>query len=347
MAAPLPRAKDPLDALQLLVNDVLVQTGKALRASRRDSQGNVGLAHPSAQAKLPDTIKAFHAALDDLENDIIRAKSVLLRDLDELKAQKTRNNGLAEPRPIESQSKPPMAIDLDSSPPSAPNDQSVKAPVADMGMSLGEGLDPDSATKEGATPAAQISPAAINQEQVNQESDTGSGVPPGESALMDSHVNGADMMGSNSGLNFTNMEFTLAPNNDSQEQNGGDISNMNAAGPTFDLTSFARTDGADGNNMASLDNMVPADLGGQSGASMHEGKGSDAKLSTEAPDAAYADIFAGDGQTDGMDFDFSIDGGMGGDTFDDMMNDRDNTYDPMEHGDFDTNFFGLSKTDDV
>lgn len=101
MAATPPKAKDPLDALQLLVNDVvsegrasclavarvrpvvlpanlalarslkLVQTGKALRASRRDSQGNLPPSFGSCQHKLPDTIKAFHAALDDLERDIV------------------------------------------------------------------------------------------------------------------------------------------------------------------------------------------------------------------------------------------------------------------------------------
>ncbi len=94
MAAPKPR--DPLDALQALLNDVvrlhselgaasicnpvagsdmsfqLVQTGKALRASRRDSQGNLALPQGMSQSKLPVTIDAFQKALDDLEGDIVR-----------------------------------------------------------------------------------------------------------------------------------------------------------------------------------------------------------------------------------------------------------------------------------
>jgi len=285
----------------------------------------------------------------------IRAKGVLLRDLNELKAQKTSNNNLSEPRPVESQSKPPMTIDLDSSPPPAAKDQPIKAelstkpvaPFPDMGMSLGDGPDADNAVKEEATPAAQVSPAAADGEQIKHEGEAASGTPSGGPTLADGHLNGADMLGANSGLNFTDMEFTLAPtNNDSQEQTGGDASTMNTTDPTFDLASFAPTAGADTTNLTSLDNMMSADLGGSSGAPTNEGKATDAKPGTEAPDAAYADIF-GDGQADGMDFDFSIDGGMGGDTFDDMMNDRDNTFDPMEHGDFDANFFGLDKTDDA
>lgn len=48
-----------------------MQTGKALRASRKDGLGNVAQAHGSLQNKLPDTIRTFHSALDDLEHDIV------------------------------------------------------------------------------------------------------------------------------------------------------------------------------------------------------------------------------------------------------------------------------------
>lgn len=56
----------------------LVQTGKALRASRKDGQGNVAQAHGSLQPKLPETIRTFHSALDDLENDIVSCASFAL-----------------------------------------------------------------------------------------------------------------------------------------------------------------------------------------------------------------------------------------------------------------------------
>lgn len=52
----------------------LVQTGKALRASRRDGQGNLALPQGLSQSKLPVTIDAFQKALDDIEGDIVRHK---------------------------------------------------------------------------------------------------------------------------------------------------------------------------------------------------------------------------------------------------------------------------------
>lgn len=350
MAATPPKAKDPLDALQLLVNDVLVQTGKALRASRRDSQGNLSPSFVSCQPKLPDTIKAFHAALDDLERDIIQAKSTLLRDLNELKVHKE-----AQEKPAEQQSRSPMTIDLDSSPPAAPTEQLVikmepvgkpVAPFPDMGMSLPE---TSAAVKDEDTPT-QASPAAPEAADGKTEGGAYSGlVGPIATAEQKPTVGqpnapGADdTLAMSSGLNFTDMEFSLAPtNNESQDQLNGDMVNMNAAAPSFDLASFAPADGTDshiggtGNNVASLDNILPANLTGQHGAPTsadNQGKAMDSKTN-ELPDAAFADIFTGDGQADGMDFDFSLgDSGMGGDTFDDLMNDRDNPFDTIEHGD--------------
>lgn len=44
----------------------LVQTGKALRSSRKDGQPMQPL-----QPKLPQTLIGFHSALDKLENDIV------------------------------------------------------------------------------------------------------------------------------------------------------------------------------------------------------------------------------------------------------------------------------------
>ncbi|PNY27220.1 Uncharacterized protein TCAP_02840 [Tolypocladium capitatum] len=360
MANPAPRAKDPLDALQLLVNDVLVQTGKALRASRRDTHGNIAPVHGSLQAKLPDTIKQFHAALDDLESDIIRAKSVLLRDLNELQAQRKPAEQL-QPRPVEPQSKSPMTIDLDSSPPPAPKDRPIKpepaakpvAPFPDMGMSLPEPTQSVTVIKQEHVPAQAPSAAALGA-QVKAEG--GAGMPTAELKPANGQPDavGADgTLGINSELNFTDMEFTLAPtNNESHEHLGGDSANPNAHGPCFDLTPFAPpADGADGsgNTMASLDTILPASFAGPTGAPISTGSlaKTDGAKSSELPDSAFADMFTGDGQADGMDFDFSLgDVGMGGDTFDDLMNDRDNTFDTMEHGDFDNTYFGLDKTDD-
>lgn len=48
-----------------------MQTGKALRASRKDARGNLTHVPGTSQSKLPETIRLFHSALDELEVDIV------------------------------------------------------------------------------------------------------------------------------------------------------------------------------------------------------------------------------------------------------------------------------------
>ncbi|ODA77116.2 hypothetical protein RJ55_07634 [Drechmeria coniospora] len=338
MATP-SRTKDPLEAIQLLVNDVLVQTGKALRASRRDKQGNTGAAHGSLPAKLPETVKAFHAALDDIESDIIRAKSVLLRDLNECRAPNVQNEPIEpELQPMETQPINLIGTDTDPSPPALPNMQLLKsehpggkpvAPFPDMGMSL-----PESTARKDSMPVPSTD---FENGVVKVEDDTNAAIPSGTQAS-DPFV--VDTLEMNAGLNFTDMEFTLAPTNNSQEQPNDS---------SIDLTSLIPADGV-GKTLASMSTTLPAGQSGMTEApstTNSPGKEDDVKNrgTLQDSDAAFTDMFPGDGQADGMDFDFSLDGGMGGDTFDDLMNDRDNTFDAMEHGDFDATFFGLDKTE--
>ncbi|PHH71362.1 hypothetical protein CDD83_5208 [Cordyceps sp. RAO-2017] len=361
MAVAPPRAKDRLDTLQLLVNDVLVQTGKALRASRRDGHGNVPAAHCSLQARLPETIKAFHAALDDLESDIIRAKSVLLRDLNELQSQnaQAKSSEQLQPPLTGSKSKSPATIDLDSSPTALPRDHPAKtdpvtklvAPFPDMGMSIPDTALAPAAMKEENAPTQ---PPSILGGGPEANMDGGTALSTADhKSVGEQHIGpgGDDTLNMNPGLNFTDMEFTLAStNNDSQGQLNGDTGNLVTAESSFDLASFAPADctnHANGNNVNSLESILPTNLGlptGAQDAGDNHAKPGDNR--NEMPDSAFADIFTGDGQADGMDFDFSIgNDAMGGDTFDDMMNDRDNTFNTIEHGDFEATFFGLEKTD--
>ncbi|KAG5939021.1 hypothetical protein E4U53_007904 [Claviceps sorghi] len=371
------KAKDPLDALQSLVNDVLIQTGKALRASRRDSHGNLPPTH--MQAKLPDTISAFHSALDSLEHDIIRAKSVILRDINKIKKQKTPTvedwQSLSQPQPVEAQSKPAMVIDIDSPPQSTtqtmpkeePRENSfvaakTAAPFPDMGMPAPAGTsisikeehpssqlqsttDASSSSKPKAEVKASTLAAPVPMMDVKLESNT-PGLPGGRGVL--------DL--TKSDLNFTDMEFTLAPGSVNPNQSGGTgAAAANPNGPAFDLGSFGTSNGAA--VATSLNNGISSSTGGKAAAKpsgmrpmpapapVENRRNAEVQKKEEGTSATFTDVFTGDGQADGMDFDFSIGDGMGGDTFDDLMNDRDNTFDSMEHGDFDANFFGLDKTD--
>ncbi|TQW00085.1 hypothetical protein V2A60_001207 [Cordyceps javanica] len=334
MAAPKPR--DPLDALQTLLNDVLVQTGKALRASRRDSQGNLALPQGMSQSKLPLTIDAFHKALDDIEGDIMKAKSVILRDLNQLQAdQSTGQQQLHPALPIESQTKEPISIDVESSPPPSTlaHTKPVLAPfpVMDAGnMTNGNiavktednTLFTNNVTKRN---VVKIEPATAPEAPMMTDS------------------------------NFTDMQFSLAPSN------GVDVKTTTAASSS-DISSFAPND-----TMLSLDNLLPAN--GQPANTSNSNVEAAATATTEATktepvkdngnmnESNFDEFFANDAsQADGMDFDFSLGGsgggsggggggGMGEDTFDDLMNDRDGTFELMSNEDFDAAFFGLENKD--
>ncbi|KAM3528703.1 hypothetical protein NHJ13051_002266 [Beauveria bassiana] len=337
MAAPKPR--DPLDALQTLLNDVLVQTGKALRASRRDSQGNLALPQGMSQSKLPLTIDAFHKTLDDLESDIMKAKSVILRDLNQLHAdQSTGQPQQLQPAlPIEAQTKQPISIDADSPPPPSILAHTKPAlapfPVMDAGnMANGD----DTVKTEDNAHFTNTNPAnhAVKTE--------GTAAPE------------APMMAES---NFTDMQFSLAPADASQGQS--------TTGPgAFDMSSFPP-----GDSMISLDNMMPANgqpanaSGSNIGVTAVPATATEAiktepvKDNANANESNFEEFFTNDAsQADGMDFDFSLGGtggggggsgggGMGEDTFDDLMNDRDGTFELMSNEDFDAAFFGLDNRD--
>ncbi|EGX90298.1 hypothetical protein CCM_06715 [Cordyceps militaris CM01] len=336
MAAPKPR--DPLDALQGLLNDVLVQTGKALRASRRDSQGNLALPQGISQSKLPQTIDTFHKALDDLEGDIMKAKSVILRDLNQLQAdQSTAQQQQLQPAlAIESLTKEPMPIDIESSPPPSivAHTKPVLAPFPVM--------DPGNITN---------GDTAIKTE--DHAHFTNSPTKNGIVKLEAPAAPEAPMMADS---NFTDMQFSLAPGDGLQGQN------TTAAG-SFDVSSFAPSD-----TMLSLNNMLPGNSH-SSGASSTHGpaaitatteaiKTEPLKDNGNANESNFEEFFTNDAsQADGMDFDFSLGGsggggggggsggGMGEDTFDDLMNDRDGTFDLMSNEDFDAAFFSLDNKD--
>ncbi|KAG5964300.1 hypothetical protein E4U58_003218 [Claviceps cyperi] len=434
-------AKDPLDALQSLINDVLVQTGKALRASRRDSHGNLPATH--MQAKLPDTDSAFHSTLDSLDNEIIRAMSVILRDMNKLKNKKTveaeTSPSLPQPESVEAHSKSAMIIDIDSSPQATtetmpkeePADNSYvatkpAAPFPDMGMSVPAG---PSIIKKNHPPSqsfyvteapgpnqprAEVKHAApvplmdanldnstsgltgghdvvdlissnlnnstsndpkmnnsnMNSSSMNSSSMNNSSM--NSSCMNSSNMNSSNMNSSNmndSNLNFTDMQFTLAPSNtNTNHSSSTGAATAQPNGPSYDFGMFETTNTVTAptpinNAMSSVTTGTAATTANGTGSAqepmsmpeptpvpVENRRNSEAPKKTDGTGTTFSEIFTGDGPADGMDFDFSLGDGnntssMGGDTFDDMMNVRDNTFDSMEHGDFDTSFFGLDKAD--
>ncbi|KAK0748878.1 hypothetical protein B0T21DRAFT_303757 [Apiosordaria backusii] len=77
-----------LEPLEKGLNEVLVLTGKAFRAAGKDGKGNAHEVAATINAQVPAVIGRFNNALDDLEFDLLRAKAILLRDLNQLKANR-------------------------------------------------------------------------------------------------------------------------------------------------------------------------------------------------------------------------------------------------------------------
>ncbi|TFB01536.1 hypothetical protein CCMA1212_006223 [Trichoderma ghanense] len=353
-----PSISGPLDALQSIINDVLVQTGKALRASRRDSQGNLTYAYGPTQAKLPDTIEQFHMTLNELESEILSAKSTLLRDYNELQEKKRQILSRPTFQTADGQTKRPPTVEMATPPepvfkdePMA-EDTEVKpmAPFPNMSINLAEPEPMEISAKEtNGQPPQQQPPPPGGMNGLNGTASPGLVPQPlnaDQKPMVEMHSgppgpNVPPAMPEPSGMNFTDMEFTLAAPPGSEVPGQPNTSKE----PSFDMATFAPADGGD--DLLSLNHLLPTDTNNAPGAAPQP----QMKMEEIKADGGAApmntDFFGpGSGAADGMDFDFSL-GGSGDDTFDDLMNNRDSTFELMDAGgDFDTAFFGLDKADE-
>ncbi|KAK6077812.1 hypothetical protein SCUP515_04650 [Seiridium cupressi] len=388
--------KDPLDVLQAMFNEVLVQTGKAIKASQRDGARNGPSKGGALRTKMPETMKTYHYALDDLESEITRAKAVLLRDLEKLRAARApvpAPSPVAPPAPMAPEPQQPTAVMMDM--PSAAahtvssnihfqpvKEESKRAPFPDMGMGLtGDAVDLSSTTKPPApsprsstgviksgagssatppikqspkptpsmkatpipTPQPAVQPAAIGP--TAQKATPPQPQPPATQISQDSSLDAmlalpptggaatADMTGGE--LNFTNMEFTLAPPSDGQSQNAPP-----APMQDFDLSSFTAQDG--GADLLSMDDMNGANITTNpplaEAPGTTPGKAADNTTSANNLDSIY-DLNNIDGNVDHMDLDLSL--GGGGEINDSTFNDLFYEDNDAGMGQFDEAYFGL------
>jgi hypothetical protein len=272
----------------------------------------------------------------------IRAKSIFQRDRARLQQRKMAP---IKPEPVEAQTKEPMVIDLDSSPqelkkepsaePSEPSKENrTMAPFPDMGMDISvpeskpdlESAMPDSSDtvqNHGVADNDFTAPVPVmDQGDSAQQMDTsGTGDVSAEAPASD--------------LNFTTMQFSLAPANEGQQ---GDSS-----GPdVFDLTGFDSAPGTqddvslslvpdNNNNQTQGEATVSQDA--TSGTQNHANN-----TTAEMTDEALNNLLDMDFGGDPNDFDF----GLEGDSFNDLMTSHEGNFDTaMEHGQFDDEFFGL------
>jgi hypothetical protein len=364
---------DPLDVLQAMVDDVLVHTGKALRASRKDAQGNAQSSQATLKSKLPESIDGFREALHKLEWDIIDAKSVLMRDIKRIQEQKQQQSQqmpkqqpAPAPQPVESQSKSPMVIDLESSPPPPPQDQPMTelkankpvAPFPDMGMGLPDIGQSDQVMKDEASQGMAPTAASEQPQMKNSVSPAPAAtaavapmapMPVMEQKQLDNH--NSDVMdltadGSHSELNFTNMQFTLAPtNNDSQDPS-------TTQETSFDLAKFAPPEGND--DILGLDDLLPtnnnsqtnmsqlpagsnANAGKQEPAMNTDNQGSSQGISNDNFDSVFDDAIFGSLGTGGG----GLADGTGDATYEDLINGDDDAELDYLGGDseFDEQYF--------
>ena len=276
------------------------------------------------------------------------------RDLSRLQANNSAS--AAAPQPVESQSKSPLVIDVESSPhrggdTSTSNTLSDTKPVApfpDMGMdmSLGQSDDATSLTLQGDQAADHGSGNAEAQPIPSMVPEPpAADVTVSESKSKSKEANpGAGTDSQNPEETFTNMEFTLAPT----DTNAPPESTAND--PAFDLSQFTTNDA--GGDSLTLDSLLPQNPRDQAasdsvtGADVPSGEqGNSTDAHNELQDPAFDALTMDFGAADGTDFDFS----MGdGNTFDDLISTHEQNFDTtMEHGQSDVDFFGLGQTDET
>ncbi|KAI0114817.1 hypothetical protein F4814DRAFT_417154 [Daldinia grandis] len=159
---------DPLEILDKMFNEVLVQTGKHLKANAKDGPRNVSASN-AIRAKTSDSMTTYHYALDDLESEIIRAKAVILRDLEKLHAARApvpaptpapAPQPVAPPAPM--MELPSSAAHTMNAPAFAPKQEhKPTAPFPDMGMGMGMSTDVVDLTSSDKKPSPRVSASAI------------------------------------------------------------------------------------------------------------------------------------------------------------------------------------------
>ncbi|KAI4252201.1 MAG: hypothetical protein L6R35_007589, partial [Caloplaca aegaea] len=70
-------------------------TGKFFRAARSQDARQLGIAKAAISQAIPAANLRFHDALDDIEVEIIRAKSVFERDLSSIRAKRAARERVA------------------------------------------------------------------------------------------------------------------------------------------------------------------------------------------------------------------------------------------------------------
>ncbi|KAH6724249.1 hypothetical protein BKA61DRAFT_463518 [Leptodontidium sp. MPI-SDFR-AT-0119] len=337
------RPKPPLDVLQSMINAILIETGKALRPSNKEGGRTLTTVNTRLRTIIPSAVENFHMALDDLECEIIRAKSVLLRDLDELKAKRIALENpvpileeVVEEKPIDMNTSNGNSIlgdDLYTSPQTTikeerrtrspekqtPNEPNPPIPEPATGIATQSSEDVK-VPPQGLTPPASSNDASLDSKPIGLGIKT-EGAPALEGDLQNSAIDSlfdiAENENGDSALNFDDMDFSL---DTTQNQDTSQTQNNE-----FDLSSFGNPNPnpnqTNENPNTDEQNKLGDDLFGMA---QEMGGGDnidlDLDLMVGAEDSMFDDMYFEGGDDEGM--------SGGGE---------------IQHGEFDNEFFGLGR----
>ncbi|KAM0158299.1 hypothetical protein ACHAPG_004182 [Botrytis cinerea] len=360
--------KTPLEILQIQINAILIETGKALRATGIEGGKSMAISAIRLHSTIPSITDNFHRALDDLEAEIIRAKSVLGRDLEELRskriaaenppAQNVENPIPHEPTPpphipyedVPSAIKQEMIQDNNPTPAIAKEEETpIKSEMTKETRDEEETkepliLSPPSTNDNKSQPIGLGINTTLPASTDAPEPVTGGGQDSSIDSLFDNPDSAVNV--DSAALNFDNMDFSMldaATNTQSQDNN-------HTQNTDFDLSTF-------GSNPQDF-NMN--DLQPSNEASSNSNNNNSANITTTATKGDMMDdilnMTAGSDTNDNnnnnnnnMDMDSNLDNMVGADesVFDSLFfgNDDDanvgGEIGEMEHGQFDNAFFGI------
>ncbi|RDL39446.1 uncharacterized protein BP5553_03786 [Venustampulla echinocandica] len=361
MAQP-PRTKHPLDILQGMINGILIETGRALKTSTKDGRRALSSNNPRLQSTIPPAVETFQQALDELECDILRAKSVLSRDLEEARLKRIaletpanipeeapQNNGIAtestepetqpvevndslqatepEPSPIKEERQPrsPEKQQLPDITQEPMPDEPKDAPAIASGTPKGLQIPSPPASYNEANTTTNPIGLGINTEAKPDDSDPTTNGP--QDPSIDSLFDIPDNDDTNIDLNFDSMDFSFNTNTNTQTQDQPQTQNDD-----FDLSAFGNT--SPDFNLPSLN--PPKDANSENIEKAAENK----------PVEDLLNLGANVGGGDSMDLDLNLDMvGAEDSAFDDMFFDNEGGMSAggeMEHDTYDSAFFGLS-----
>ncbi|KAF7932998.1 uncharacterized protein EAE97_008765 [Botrytis byssoidea] len=367
--------KTPLEILQIQINAILIETGKALRATGVEGEKSMAISAIRLHSTIPSITDNFHRALDDLEAEIIRAKSVLGRDLEELRSKRiAAENPPAQniDTPVAHEPTPPphipyedipSAVKQETTQDSNPIPTIAKEEETPIKNEMVKEIRDEEETKE----TTILSPPSTNDNKsqpiglgINTtlpastdapETATGGGQDSSIDSLFDNPDSAANV--DSAALNFDSMDFSMldtATNTQSQDNNHTqntefDLStfgsnpqdfNMNDLQPSNEASSSSNNNNNNNNNHNNENITTGTAKGDMMDDILNMTAGSDTNDNNN-------------NNNNSMDMDSNLDNMVGADesVFDDLFfgNDDDGNVGgeigEMEHGQFDSAFFGI------